>query len=154
MKDFEKNGILSQKDLVLPTKNHLKKGVVISECIQDIPCNPCVDSCPVSAISMKDINSIPVIDYELCITCGKCVGVCPGLALFLIKTTDEKGYVTIPYEFLPIPIKDQIVDVLDREGKKIGVGVVKKVKKTGRTFIVTVEIEKQQVMDVRNIRIN
>lgn len=153
MKTYEQDGILTTKDLVLPNKKQLEKGVAISECIQLIPCNPCVDSCPVDAISMKDINSIPVIDYDLCISCGKCIGVCPGLALFILKTTNEKGYVTLPYEMYPSPKKGQDVEVLDRTGKTIGHGRVTKVKKAGKTMIVTVEIDKEKIMDVRNIRV-
>ena len=154
MKQYEQTGVLTSNDLVLPNKQQLKKGVAISECIQLIPCNPCVDSCPVDAISMKDINSIPVINYDRCISCGKCVGVCPGLALFIVKKTDEKGYVTIPYEMYPAPKNGLDVEVLDRSGKTIGKGIVIKVKKAGKTMIVTVEINKDQVMDVRNIRVN
>ena len=150
--DYEKTGILDVKDLVVPTDAQLKKGVVVSECIQCIPCNPCVASCPVSAISMKDINSIPIVDYDACIGCGKCIGVCPGLALFLIKVTEESGLVTIPYEFFPIPEKEQQVDVLDREGTAIGMGIVKKIRRSGKTSIITFEVEKDLVMDVRNIR--
>ena len=153
MKTYEQDGILTTKDLVLPNKKQLEKGVAISECIQLIPCNPCVDSCPVDAISMKDINSIPVIDYDRCISCGKCIGVCPGLALFIVKRTNEKGYVTLPYEMCPSPKKGQDVEVLDRTGKTIGHGCVVKVKKAGKTMIVTVEIDKEKIMDVRNIRV-
>jgi Fe-S-cluster-containing hydrogenase component 2 len=153
MKRYEQTGVLSKKDLVLPTKKHLQKGVAISECIQLIPCNPCVESCPVDAISMKDINSIPVIDYDRCISCGKCISVCPGLALFIVKKTDEKGYVTLPYELYPLPKKGQDVEVLDRQGKTIGRGIVSNVKKTGKTMIVTVEVNRNQVMDIRNIRV-
>ena len=65
MKDYEKDGILHVKDLLLPTDEQLKKGVAITECIQEIPCNPCVDSCPVKAISMKDINAPPIVNLSL-----------------------------------------------------------------------------------------
>lgn len=153
MKTYEQNGVLTTKDFILPNKKQLEKGVAISECIQLIPCNPCVDSCPVDAISMKDINSIPVIDYDRCISCGKCIGVCPGLALFIVKKTNEKGYVTLPYEMSPIPKKGQDVEVLNRIGKTIGQGLVTKIKKAGKTMIVTVEINKDMIMDVRNIRV-
>ena len=63
MREFERTGILSVNDLQKPSKKHLEKGVAILECVQLIPCNPCVDSCPVHAISMKDINAPPVNDF-------------------------------------------------------------------------------------------
>lgn len=36
---------------------------------------PCVDACPVGAIS-KDVNSIPAIDFNKCIHCGQCDAAC------------------------------------------------------------------------------
>lgn len=153
MNSYENTGILSISDLVLPTKEQLKKGVAITECIQRIPCNPCVDSCPVHAISMKDINAIPVVDYDTCIACGRCVGVCPGLAIFVVKVQVEKALITIPYEFLPIPKKAEIVSVLDRTGTSIGQGTITRVKQLGRTSVITVSVDKKYAMDVRNIRV-
>ncbi|MDG6229032.1 MAG: 4Fe-4S binding protein [Candidatus Thermoplasmatota archaeon] len=153
MSDFENTGILSISDLVLPTNEQLEKGVAITECIQRIPCNPCVDSCPVHAISMKDINALPVVDYDACIACGRCVGVCPGLAIFVVKVQGDQALITLPYEFLPRPQKGESVSVLDRAGKTMGKGKIIRVKQQGRTSIITVSVEKKYAMDVRNIRV-
>ena len=154
MNDYEKNGVLSLNDLKLPSDEQLEKGVAIVECVQRIPCNPCVESCPVNAISMKDINDLPVVDFDKCIGCGKCIGVCPGLAIFLVKNIGEKSLVSIPYEFLPVPVVDQKVKAIDRDGKKIGKAVVKKVIKKGKTLIITVEVNKKIAMNTRNIRVD
>jgi len=153
MQDYEKTGILSLKDLKIPTKKQLEKGVAILECIQEIPCNPCVESCPVCAISMKDINAPPISDYEKCIGCTKCVGVCPGLAIFVVKIKDDKAFVTLQYEFLPIPKVGDKVKVLNRKGAKVGLGIVRRVVKQGKTMVITVETDKELAMDVRNIRV-
>ena len=153
MSDYENTGILSISDLVLPTNEQLEKGVAITECIQRIPCNPCVDSCPVHAISMKDINALPVVDYDTCIACGRCVGVCPGLAIFVVKVRGDQALITLPYEFLPRPQKGESVSVLDRTGKTMGKGKIIRVKQQGRTSIITVSVEKKYAMDVRNIRV-
>lgn len=153
IRKFEQTGVLSEKDLILPSKKQLENGVAITECIQEIPCNPCVDSCPVHAISMKDINAPPVVDYDACIACGKCVGVCPGLAIFVVKTINDHGLVTLPYEFLPIPKKDETVEALDRYGTVLQKGIVRRITKYGRTHIVTVEVMKKNTMSVRNIRV-
>jgi Fe-S-cluster-containing hydrogenase component 2 len=153
MKEFEQTGVLSVNDLRIPSEDQLKKGVAITECIQDIPCDPCVDSCPVDAISMKDINAPPVVDYTKCIACGQCVGVCPGLAIFVVKKQNGKGLLTLPYEFLPVPEKDDVVDTIDRNGEKIGKGVVKRVKKQGKTMVVTVELDANDLMNVRHIHV-
>ena len=102
IKNFEQTGILSIDDLVIPRDDQLEKGVAISECIQLIPCNPCVDICPFDAISMEDINAVPVVDFKKCTGCGKCISICPGLAIFVVKIKDDKAFITLPYEFLPI----------------------------------------------------
>ena len=154
MSNYLETGILSLNDLLeLPSKKHLEKGVAIIECIQEIPCNPCVVCCPVNAISMKDINALPFVDFDKCIGCGKCVGICPGLAIFLTKIEDDKALITLPYEFLPIPRTGEIIKALDRDGNIRDNGIVKKVIKNEKTVILTIEVEKNLVMDVRNIKV-
>jgi Fe-S-cluster-containing hydrogenase component 2 len=154
MKTYEKTGVLALKDLMVPSKKQLEKGVAILECVQDIPCDPCVDSCPVNAISMKDINALPVNDFDACIGCGKCVGACPGLAIFVVKIRDEKALITLPYEFLPVPNIGDRVKALDRKGDVKDEALVKKVVKVGKTMVITVEVKKDLAMDVRNIRVD
>jgi Fe-S-cluster-containing hydrogenase component 2 len=154
MTDYEKTGVLSINDLKLPLKNNLKKGVAIIECIQEIPCNPCVTSCPVNAISMKDINALPKIDYNKCIGCGKCIGICPGLAIFLIKIKNGKALITLPYEFLPLPKVGDIVKLLDRKGIVRDNGIVNRVVKNGKTMVITIEVNVNLAMDIRNIRVD
>ncbi len=153
MRGYEKIGVLSLKDIRLPSKKQLEKGVAILECVQEIPCNPCVDSCPVNAISMKNINAVPVNDFDKCIGCGKCVGLCPGLAIFVVKIKDGKASITLPYEFLPVPAVGDKVEVLDRNGKTMGTGLVKRVVKIGKTMVITVEVDEKFAMDIRNIRV-
>mgnify|MGYP000719330587 CR=1 FL=1 len=152
MKDYERTGILTLHDIQMPLEKHLRKGVAIIECVQEIPCNPCVDICPLKAISMENINALPKIDYEKCIGCGKCVEVCPGLAIFLVKIIDDKALVNIPYEFLPLPKEGSAVKALNREGKEICDAVVKKVKERG-TPVVIIELPAEYAMEARNIRI-
>lgn len=153
MRDYERDGILSVDDLQKPTKKQLEKGVAILECVQEIPCNPCVDSCPVHAITMKDINAPPLNNFDKCIGCTKCVGVCPGLAIFVVKVKDDKAWVTLPYEFLPVPTVGDVVKALDRTGATRGKGTVKKVTKQGKTMVITVEVDKNLAMDIRNIKV-
>ena len=151
---YEKNGILAPEDLTLPTDEQLKKGVAIIECIQEIPCDPCVAICPVSSISMKDINDTPKIDYNKCTGCKRCVGICPGLAIFVVKVKDNKALITLPYEFLPIPKVGDIVKALDREGKPRGYAKIMKVNRNYKTTVVTIEVVKKLAMEIRNIKLD
>ena len=153
MRDYEKTGILSIKELQVPSKKQLEKGVAILECVQEIPCNPCVDSCPVHAISMKDINAPPVNNFEKCIGCTKCVGVCPGLAIFVVKITDDKAWITLPYEFIPVPQVGDTVQALDRNGLLRSNALVKKIVKHGKTLVITIEVQSSLAMDIRNIKV-
>jgi len=155
MKEYEKTGVLSVEDINLPDIEHLRRGVAIIECIQEIPCNPCVTACPFNAISMKDISSIPMVDFDKCVGCGKCISICPGLAIFVVKVRDD-GFaeITMPYEFLPIPKIGEYVTLLDREGKKQGKGKVLRVREGSRkTFVITVEVKEELAMVVRNIMV-
>ncbi|MCD6330985.1 MAG: 4Fe-4S binding protein [Thermoplasmata archaeon] len=152
MKRWETEGIVELEDLRLPTEEQLKKSVAIIECIQEIPCNPCVDACPFNAISMENINALPFVDYEKCVGCGKCIEICPGLAIFVVKVDGNKALVMLPYEFLPLPEEGEKVKALNREGKEICDAVVRKVRK-GRTPVITIELPSQYAMDARNIKV-
>lgn len=151
MEDYEISGVISRDMIKMPSEKHLKRGVAIIECVQEIPCNPCVDVCPFGAISMEDLNALPKIDYDKCVGCGRCVSVCPGLAIFLVKIEGENGFVTLPYEMLPIPKVGEVVKVLDREGKVVGKGEIVKVRVENKTGIITVKVDRNLIMEVRNI---
>ncbi|MHA1782451.1 MAG: FAD-dependent oxidoreductase, partial [Promethearchaeota archaeon] len=75
----------------------------ILHCYQKIPCNPCTTVCPQGEISMKNdlITEIPYFKNEKgCIGCGKCVAVCPGLAITLVDFRKSKEFplMTFPFE--------------------------------------------------------
>ena len=154
IKQYEKTGVLSLADLTLPTDEQLKKGVVIIECIQKIPCDPCVAICSFDAISMKDINDTPKVDYNKCTGCKQCVGICPGLAIFVVKVEGDKALITLPYEFLPVPEVGDKVIALDREGKTRGHAKIIKVNRRNKTTVVTIDVDKDLAMEVRNIKMD
>lgn len=119
----------------------------VVECFQEIPCNPCTEACPRKAIKIiGGINRAPSIDHTACNGCSLCIYQCPGLAIFVVgidKNDTSKGFVSIPYEMLPIPEINDIVDVLDREGNVIVQGKVLRINKskaTDKTAVVTIEI--------------
>jgi Fe-S-cluster-containing hydrogenase component 2 len=156
---YLETGVLQLSDIIVPSEERFEKGpVAIVECVQQIPCNPCVDSCSRGAISIEgSINAIPKVDFELCNGCGICVANCPGLAIFLIDRTyeDTRAQVGLPYEFQPLPDQGETVLLLDRAGEICGEGEVVKVrnaKAQDRTPIVFLSMRKDLAMKTRFFR--
>ncbi len=135
----------------------LYKPKAIIECYKEIPCNPCETSCPFDAITIgEDINKRPHIDFDKCTGCAVCVYNCPGLAITVRQINDEGALLKIPYEFLPLPQKGDSVNVINREGRVIGQGVVKRVQNTMRqdhTPLIHVETRKEHIMDAMTIEV-
>jgi len=155
---LEKTGIPSQTQVnsIFPDESRLNKGpVAVIECFEPIPCNPCATSCPRMAIApFVDINDIPVIDNAKCNGCGVCIVKCPGLAIMVVDTTwsDSRALIRLPYEFLPLPEKGEIIYALDRSGMMVADAEVIRVT-TGTTPVVSIAVDKPLVKVIRNIRI-
>ena len=118
-----------------------QKKCVVVECSQNIPCNPCEAACPHGAITVGEpITNLPVVDKDKCIGCGLCVAKCPGQAIFLVdQTSGEYDTVTLPYEYYPLPKKEQEVYCLSRAGKFLTKGNVARIvmaKVNDRTAVV------------------
>ncbi len=155
--DYKVRGYILPEELgkygLLPPRERLEKGpVVVVECPEEIPCNICVDACPFKAISMDKIYGLPRVDWDKCIGCGVCVPQCPGLAIFVIDLSKPgKALVTLPYEFLPEPRKGMRVELLGRDGRVVGEGVIVKAWAHEKTWAVTVEVPRELAMEVRAI---
>ena len=155
------DGVPTERDLKnsAPSEDRIRrKPVALHECYQDIPCDPCVYSCPVNAITMKTLISIPEINHEKCTGCSACVAACPGIAIFMVEKKDEDGFVTLAYEFVPLPAVGELVDGLDRRGCIVCEASVSRVfslpgidKKT-KTTLVRLRVPAQKVMEVRFFR--
>ncbi len=90
-----------------------EKGVFpVIHCLQEIPCNPCSSICPTNSINMigDPIMDLPVYEGK-CVGCGKCVVICPGLAITLVDFRNDDNYptITIPYE-----VKNHTVNIGDK----------------------------------------
>jgi Fe-S-cluster-containing hydrogenase component 2 len=155
------DGVLRPSELSgsLPPPERLARGpVVVVECVERIPCDPCVGACAKGAITMPgDINEPPVVDFDRCDGCGICISACPGLAVFVVDASrgDGKALVMMPHEFLPLPAVGETVTALDRAGNVVGDAVVKRVlaaKALDRTPIVTLEVSAEHAMTARHFR--
>ncbi len=158
---YKQGQALSEQELAvqLPSEKRLQRGpVAIIECVEEIPCNPCVESCPQGAISMPGgLNRIPRLDADACTGCGLCISCCPGLAIFVVDRSAEgdTATVSLPYEFLPLPEKGQRVMALDRIGGELGPAEVIRVisgKRVDRTPVVTIAVPKEWALKARQIK--
>jgi Fe-S-cluster-containing hydrogenase component 2 len=134
-----------------------RKPVAIIECRQEIPCNPCEAACPSGAIEVGlPITRRPRFHADRCKGCGRCIPFCPGLAIFLIDRSysEKEALIAFPHEFLPLPRKNEEVDVIDREGRVLGKGRIVRIDEKAsndRTPVVYVAVSKRIGSKVRGM---
>lgn len=156
MRSPRRTGVVSVEDLaragLMPSPSRLAEGpVAIIECIEEIPCDVCVWSCPFEAVTKAGLTSLPKMDFAKCIGCARCVAKCPGQAIFVVDS--RRGLVYLPYEMYPPPRAGEHVKLLDREGREVGVGRVARMFEDNKTLVVAVEAPREAIMEVRAIRV-
>lgn len=159
--DHRRDGVLGPDEIasVSPSDERLRRRpIVVVECVERIPCDPCVTACSKGAIRIEgDLNGPPVVDQDACDGCGICVSACPGLAIFVVDASREgdRATVMVPHEFRPLPSVGEIVTALDRAGREIGEARIARVlssRALDRTPIVSLDVPKEQAMAVRSFR--
>lgn len=139
-----------------PKREKLVRPKAITECYEEIPCNPCSTSCPFNAIHVgEDINTPPKVDFDRCTGCGICVFNCPGLAIFTVQELENHLRYQIPYEFLPLPNPGDLWKAVNRNGDIIGNCVIEKVqlsKRQDKTALLTVLVDKEHLYDFVTVR--
>jgi len=124
---YAKAEILKSHPGAIKTYNipEIEEGVFpIIHCLQEIPCNPCTTVCPTNSIHTEDGSLMAVPVYQgSCVGCGKCLLICPGLAITLVdyRKDSKSPLVTIAYEVYNMPVeKGSNVDVVDIDGVDLG----------------------------------
>ena len=114
-----------------------KSGIYpIIRCVEEIPCNPCIEVCPIHQIDMENGNILKLPKFHgKCIGCSACVAVCPGLAIVLVdETADPSGLtalLTLPWEITDKKVKPgEEVFTVGFDADIVGKGIVKAVKKS------------------------
>ena len=129
--------------------------IVLVDCPERIPCNPCEYACQTGAIRVgEDLTAIPEVNLDLCTGCGRCIVACPGQACFVVDLdySPHEASVDIPYEYLPLPVKGQQVRARNNEGEVICQAHVDKVivsPKNDHTPIVRLIVPKDKALQVR-----
>jgi len=149
-----------------PNIPELEEGVFpIMHCTQEIPCDPCATVCPRHLIHVdpSDIRHLPEVDYfaeKGCIACGRCVAVCPGLAVTLVdyRKGNENALVTLPFEQDPTSVAvGNEIELTSTEGMSLGKATIKTIKKIKEfengTSLLTVEVPRAIAKQVSGLRI-
>ena len=129
----------------------------IIRCVQEIPCNPCIDCCPRKSIALEgdSIMDLPRFEGD-CIGCTQCVAACPGLAISLIRPDYDVGKGTsllvLPYELESTDLMEgRGVTTVDMEGNKVGKGTIIAFRTSSldeRRKIVSIEVPKSEAFVV------
>lgn len=155
---LNKNGVPSLEQIKsrFPKRELLAKPKAITECYEEIPCNPCSTSCPFDAITIgEDINTPPVVDFDKCTGCGICVYSCPGLAIFTVQEFENNLIYKIAYEFIPYPIVGEEVYAINRNGDIISKAIIIKVQispRQDKTVLLHVKLDKKYLYEFSTIR--
>lgn len=160
--------ILSSRpgSITKPSQAYPHEGMYpIMHCTQEIPCNPCSTVCPkgLTKVSQVDIRNLPHYDRskdEQCINCGRCVAVCPGLAVSIVdfRKQNGKALVSLPYEQDPERLKmGELIEVTNTEGLTLGSYPIMQIRKIvgyrDGTQVVTVEVPADLATEVSGFRI-
>ncbi|TFF95055.1 MAG: sulfurtransferase, partial [Promethearchaeota archaeon] len=134
----------------------------VFHCYQEIPCNPCTAVCPINQIKTynDDILKLPYFKAEKnCLGCGRCVAVCPGLAVTLVdfRNNPINPMVTIPYEMNRDRLnKGDIVSIIDEDNNSIGkfpIEQIRVLKDFPNTQLISVKIPKKNAKKAASIKI-
>ncbi|MCK4236333.1 MAG: FAD-dependent oxidoreductase, partial [Candidatus Krumholzibacteria bacterium] len=126
-------------------------------CVQEIPCNPCVDACPRRSIKIPGdpIMGLPVFEGS-CTACAKCVDACPALAINMIHPgyNREKGLslIVLPYELDDRDlIEGRPVETVGMEGEPVGEGRIVAFRRSpidDKRMLVSIEVPRDEAFEV------
>jgi len=132
----------------------------VIRCVEEIPCDPCVYSCPEYSIKLRgdSILDLPVFGGK-CVGCMKCVSACPALAITLIRPSavGGKANVVIPFELdEELLAEGKEVVTTGMEGNTLGKGKIVKYRRSTmdkKRILITLEVPNKTAQDVAGIQI-
>lgn len=134
----------------------------VFHCNQEIPCNPCTSVCPQEQIETVDnlITNLPFFKgEEECQGCGKCVAVCPGLAVTLVNYRKDSQFpsVTFPLELSKSKLeKGSTIQVVGDDSVlgEFEVARVRVLKEFPRTQLITVKLPQEIAKQAVGLRLH
>jgi NADPH-dependent 2,4-dienoyl-CoA reductase/sulfur reductase-like enzyme/Fe-S-cluster-containing hydrogenase component 2/bacterioferritin-associated ferredoxin len=144
-----------------------EQGVVpVFHCVQEIPCDPCAETCPQGGIVIdpEDIRHLPVFVAEglerPCVACEKCVTICPGQAITLVdyRADLEHPTVVVPFEMprrgLDLGEKVTAVDVDGQVLGEVEVLRIRDAKASDHTLSVKIRVPRALAQRVAGVRVD
>jgi NADPH-dependent 2,4-dienoyl-CoA reductase/sulfur reductase-like enzyme/Fe-S-cluster-containing hydrogenase component 2 len=134
----------------------------VIHCVQEIPCNPCTESCIKQSIKISESTMMGIPNFNGdCLGCTKCVSICPGLAITLVdKRYDEskkKARVVIPWEMPKKSVKNgQLVTTTDMEGNILSKGTIIAIKNArwqNQRTLLSLEVPYDKTDNIAGIKI-
>lgn len=132
----------------------------VIHCMQEIPCNPCMTSCPKNLIGTRGHPILGIPEYgDGCIGCEKCVSICPGLAITLVdcRKNPQRPLVTLPFELDSSGMRAGIeLDLVDWEGVFLGKGILVQTREVPggrRTVLLRIETSPGIAARVAGVRV-
>jgi len=101
----------------VPKKAHLERAVASIECLEEISCNICNQSCPEKAISLER-----ALDEDKCTGCGICMKACPADAIVMVHQRDEQSssLLSLPWRGQREWKHGELPVILNRRGEMLG----------------------------------
>lgn len=138
-----------QEPLTPSEERKMAKPFVILDCLYGFACNPCSFACPQGAITKTSTSTTPVIDYDKCIGCMKCVNHCPGLAIFGYNYKQNTLSLPIEYEAQ----EKAEVFLVNNNGEKLGEGIIEKIiKNDNKTNVARVKVADNFDKELTDVR--
>ncbi len=142
----------------VPQKAHLSRPIASVECFEEIPCNLCQTSCPVTAITIGKVPRAKgsILNEDACTACGQCLVVCPTRSIALIQERENQSFskITLPWKGAKPWSVGEFATLINRRGESLGsariVGFAE--PKNDKVQLLQIEIPTHLIWEARSVK--